>query len=176
MAQLTPASNLERFQVLADSFALDLCGQLQTYRSVSIIVEPHPARWLAEHAIVSQCAIAGIVLLAKDTFPRVHVALLDVGVSYEALSGERVRRLLRWGAVATLRLANGQLVAFPPWQRVESDTLPYSLLGKVDHPGYPFTTAPVPQWHSFWHTIAEPAIALVTGGVIVLLLFALRTR
>lgn len=176
VAQLPPASNLERLSALADSCARALCVYVREHRAVGVAVEPHPARWLMEYAVASRCAAAGITVLAVDTLPQLRIALLDVGVYYEALSAERMRRVLRWSVVATLRLPGGDVHAVPLWQRVESDTVPLALHAQLEQSGYTFATAPLPQWRSLWQAVAEPAIALLSGAVIVLLLFTLRTR
>ncbi len=176
VGQLLPASNIERLSALADSFALGLCAQVQGYGTVGISIEPHPAQWLAEHAIALRCAGAGLTVLRADTLPHIRIALLDVGIHYEALSADRMRRVLRWSALATLHLPDRSVRALPLWQKVESDTVPVALRNQLEQSGYAFATAPLPQWRSLWQTVAEPAIALLSGAVIVLLLFTLRTH
>ncbi len=176
-AQL-PVSNIERLEMLADSLAGVLCGQLSGWSRLQLVLEPHPARWLLEHALVRGLSLCGHQLYSAeaDTLPRLTIAIADVGVSYEPVSSERVRRTVRWHVLGTLRLPDGRLLALPSWRTAAHDTLARSSLPQVDQPSYSFGSAPMPEPHSLWRELLEPALAVGTGAVILLLLFTLRSR
>ncbi|MCS7177111.1 MAG: hypothetical protein NZ960_05785 [Candidatus Kapabacteria bacterium] len=176
-AQLLPPTNVEQLQKLADSCAQAVCQYLPGGKYVAFEVEPHPAQWLLEHAFAAGLARCGVVILeAADTVTRLKVVITDIGVIYERLSEGHVRRTVRLGVVPTLRLSNRQLVALPTWRAVHADTLSIAVVAAVEQPAYPFATARVPEHRSFWRDLLEPALALAAGGVILVLLFSLRTR
>ncbi|MCS7169085.1 MAG: hypothetical protein NZ949_00510 [Candidatus Kapabacteria bacterium] len=172
-----PQGNVEGLHKLADSCARALCLQLRGWQQVSFQVAAHPAQWLLEHALANGFAKCGIrPLTSSDSFPRLAVVIMDIGVSYERLSGDSLRRRLRLSIVATLSLPTGDFLPFPPWRAVSEDVLSISYLGSVDHPAYVFATAALPEQRSVWRELVEPLLAIAAGGVILLLLFTLRTR
>jgi hypothetical protein len=169
--------NVERLRSLADSLAVMLCRELQGWSQVQLSVEPHPARWLLEHALVQGLAACGCQLSSStaDTLPRLTIAIADVGIRYERLSADRVQRTVRWHVLATLRLPDGSLRALAPWRVAAEDTLPQAAIPQVEQP-YSFASALLPESRSLWQELVEPALAIGTGAVILLLLFTLRSR
>lgn len=172
-----PEGNIERLRALADTFATALCRELRGWSQVWVSLEPHPAQWLLEHALVERLSGCGYQLFStgSDTLPRLTVAIADVGVQYETLSADRLRRTVRWHLVATLRHPDGRLQALAPWHGVAQDTIVREAIPLVEQP-YSFGSAPVPQQRSLWRELVEPALAVGTGAVILLLLFTLRSR
>jgi hypothetical protein len=168
-------ANVERLRVGADSCVAALCRMLPS-GPLAVRVVAHPASWLVEYALAHRFPLCGIRLTAADTVPQLELAIADVGVHYERLSGELVQRTVRWQLLAFLRLPQGQMRALEPQYFWARDTLSLALLPQVDQPAYAFATAPLPEERSLWSEILQPALALATGAVIVLLLFTLRTR
>jgi hypothetical protein len=169
--------NVERLRSLADSLAVVLCRELHDWPQVQLSVEPHPAQWILEHALLQGLAACGCQLssVAVDTLPRLTIAIADVGVRYERLSADRVQRTVRWHVLATLRLPKGHLRALAPWRVAAEDTLAQAAIPQVEQP-YSFASAPLPESRSLWRELVEPVLAIGTGAVILLLLFTLRSR
>jgi hypothetical protein len=170
-------SNVERLRFLADSLARFLCPHLREWQRVRLSIEPHPARWLLEHALLEGLAHCGVAAYSDgDTLPTLSVAIAEVGVYYERLSGGMVRRTVRWHVLLTKSAPGEPLVALPAWQTRLQDTLPMAAIPRVQEPAYGFAAAELPPERSVWREFVEPALAVAAAGVIVVLLFALRTR
>ncbi len=172
-----PPTNVAQLYRLADSLAAELLRALPQMQSFRLRVIPHPAAWLLEHALARQAERFGVGIVPADSAQAsLELAIVEVGIRYDPLPDGLLRRSAQLSVSALLR--SSPTVAMHPlplYRMALVDTLPRRTLPAVEQPEYPFATAPVAEERSLWRELLEPAIATIAGGLLLVLLFTLRS-
>jgi hypothetical protein len=171
-----PPTNVAQLYRLADSLAAELLRALPQSQSLQLRVVPHPAAWLLEHALARQAERFGVAIVPADSAQAsLELAIVEVGIRYDPLPDGLLRRSAQLSVSALLRSSPAAMYPLPLYRMALVDTLPRRTLPAVEQPEYPFATAPVAEERSLWRELLEPAIATIAGGLLLVLLFTLRS-
>jgi hypothetical protein len=148
--------------------------------SIRLIGNQNSASWLIDQYLISESIRRGIVVFdSAQVYIGLTVNVTEAKTIYSTVPDDDMKfiREVNLGANIILRDKLGQLSQMEDIIRKYQDTLALEDIKKVGDSPYDFAHAEIPpEEPTFWQKALEPAVLIVSGAIIVYLLFTVRSN
>ncbi len=182
----TSAKNLDICDTLLHQSSRRIVKQLRTplFPQDTLYLTPfqHEGAWMLEIALFSELKKLKRFrpqdsLSAHRT--KLSLRITELATRYFAVQNEfdMVVREISCAIAGTVETSDGAVQALETVQEQYRDTIPRQSVSMLESKQYAFTASSLPEAKpNFWKQIAEPAIVILSGALIVALFFLVRTQ
>jgi len=175
-------SNYDIMDSLAKSISAEAIDYSACLKGDTIRFEDnqHSASWLIDQYLISEAIREGIVVFDSARFyTNLTINILEARTTYSTVPDDdmKINRTVRLTANFILKDKNGLISQKADVNRSYNDTLALEDIPKAGDSPYDFARADLPtEEPTFWQKALEPAVLIVSGAVIVYLLFTVRSN